>query len=295
MKAGYVALIGKPNVGKSTLMNAIIGHKLSIVSNKPQTTRQQILGILTTQTSQIIFIDTPGIIEPQYALQMQMVKHVEQAVKDCDIVVLLLDPFNTKTQIQNLKDTIVPLIGQKTTIVVLNKIDTLDANARIEYEHEIVLLLRIQNILSVSAVTGENIQKFIALLEELLPEHLPYFPEDILSDRNERFFVSEIIREKIFELFYDEIPYSTAVMIGEFKERAKGKTYIQATIVVERETQKKIIIGKNGEAIKKIGQHARVEIEAFLQKEIYLELRVTVRKKWRQNETMLRQFGYAIP
>lgn len=295
MKAGFVALIGKPNVGKSTLLNALLGQKLSIVSRKAQTTRQRILGILTENEYQIIFIDTPGLIEPTYKLQQEMMKHAESALLDADLIIAMVDPVNTGEQLQEIKEKVLPKVKQKPVFGVLNKCDTIDEEKKSELE---LLLKSVEGItltLFISAISGYNLQVLLKAICDFLPEHPPYYSADIVSDKTERFFVAEIIREKIFELLYEEVPYSTAVMVREFNEREVGKTYISADVVVERDSQKKILIGKNGEMLKKIGTLARVDIEQFIGRDVYLELHVAVRKKWRQNDQMLRQFGYVAP
>lgn len=295
MKAGYVALVGKPNVGKSTLMNALVGEKLSIVSPKPQTTRQRLLGILSTSEYQILFLDTPGLIEPTYALQREMMKHAESALEDADCILVLVDPVNTAQQLQQIAEKVIIPFSAKPILLVLNKIDTIIAEKREMLEQQCRAVSGVRCFLTISATAGEKTQELLSCLVQYLPEHPPYYPDDILSDRTERFFVAEFIREKIFEQFYDEVPYATTVVIRDFRERTEGKTYISADIIVERDSQKKILIGKNGEAIKALGQAARATIEHFLGREIFLELHVVVRRKWRQNETMLKQFGYTVP
>jgi len=294
-KAGYVSIIGRPNVGKSTLMNVILGEKLSIITAKPQTTRKRVLGIFTKEDLQIIFLDTPGILNPAYLLQEKMLEYIYQSVNDADILLLLLDihtdpfgelTFNDKNAVKILEK----FKGPK--IAVINKIDLAD-------EMKVKRLMEILNekkyfkeIVPVSAIGGYNVEKLLNLIKDYLPVHPKYFPEDQLSDEPERFFVSEIIREKVFEQFKDEIPYSVEVLIEDFKERSKGKDFIQAAIIVERDSQKPIIIGKNGEAIKKLGLRAREEIERFLQRPVYLEIRVKVKKDWRSNPGLLKNFGY---
>lgn len=296
-KAGYVALIGKPNVGKSTLLNAMIGTKLSIATSKPQTTRKKILGILSDENYQIIFLDTPGILNPEYLLQERMLDFVFNSVKDSDIILIIIDIKNDPTGSKTFEDERVKKIlneFNQPKILVINKIDEAKQN---EVEN-LINLYKEKNIfakiITTSATMGINVQNLIEELVDLLPEHPKYYPEDQLSDENERFFVSEIIREKVFELYRDEIPYSTEVEIEEFKERENRKDYIRANIIVERETQKPIIIGEKGIAIKKLGKIAREEIEAFLQREIFLELFVKVREKWRNNPNFLNRFGYKV-
>lgn len=296
-KAGYVSLIGKPNVGKSTLLNAMIGTKLSIATSKPQTTRKKILGILSTDDYQIIFLDTPGILNPEYLLQERMLEVVHHSVKDADVVLFIIDIKNDPTGSKTFEDEKVKEILSEATqkkILVINKIDEAK-------EHEVENLINgfqkeniFDKIIATSATMGINIKNLIDEIVELLPEHPKYYPEDQLSDENERFFVSEIIREKVFELYRDEIPYSTEVEIEEFKERENRKDYIRANIIVERETQKPIIIGEKGVAIKRLGKIAREEIERFLEREVFLELFVKVREKWRSNPNFLNRFGYKV-
>jgi len=292
MKAGYVALVGKPNVGKSTLLNSILNQKLSIVSKRPQTTRQRVLGILTEPDYQIVFIDTPGLIEPCYALQREMMKHAQGALKDADVIVAIVDHVNIEEQLNAIQENVLAVVESKPVLCALNKIDMLDGAQQKMLEERCFSIKDFSSITPVSATTRENLDVLLSNILNYLPEHPAYYPEDIVSDKAERFFVAELIREKIFELYYDEIPYASVVVVREFKEREQGKTYIRADIIVERESQKIILIGKNAEALKKLGQFARQSIELFLEREVYLELHVVVRKKWRNNELMLRQFGY---
>ncbi|MGK9476496.1 GTPase Era [Melioribacter sp. OK-6-Me] len=298
VKAGFVSIIGKPNVGKSTLMNALIGEKLSITTNKPQTTRKKIIGILSTENYQIIFQDTPGILNPEYLLQERMYDYIIEAVKDADLLLFMIDISTDPTGQRTLSDErVYELLKDKSIkkLLLINKIDLVSQN-------EVEALIRqlekndmFEKIIPISATANYNLQTVIDSILEYLPEHPKYFPDDQLSDASERFFVSEIIREKIFEMYQEEIPYSTEVVIEEFKERENAKDYIRAVIVVEKETQKPIIIGAKGEMIKKLGKKAREAIEAFLGREVYLELYVKVREKWRSNPQMLKLFGYNKP
>jgi GTPase len=295
VRSGFVSIIGKPNVGKSTLMNALIGERLSIITNKPQTTRKRILGILTSENSQIIFLDTPGILNPEYLLQERMLEYVFQSVKDSDVILILIDVDSDPSGSKTFSDERVKEIFKESNtkkILLLNKID-------LSNQQNIEMLINqyseksnFEKVIPISAKEGFNLENVVEAIVELLPEHPKYFPEDQITDENERFFVTEIIREKIFERYREEIPYSTEVLIEEFIERENAKDYIGAVIVVEKETQKPIILGAKGEAIKKLGQSAREEIEKFLQREVYLELRVKVREKWRSNPNMLKNFGY---
>jgi len=294
-KSGYAAIIGLPNSGKSTLLNALLGQKLSIVTNKPQTTRKMILGILSEPGYQIIFLDTPGIIKPGYLLQEKMMEAVNLAVRDSDVILLIIDlaadPGAEKSiqneQISRIRESRMPVI------LLLNKIDLL------EQGHVKAVISKLENsekfktIIPISASEGINIGEVLNSLISYLPEHPKYYPDDIIADETERFFVSEIIREKIFEQYQEEIPYSTEVAVVEFKEREENKNFISTEIIVEKESQKGIIIGKNGNAVKKLGEAARQSVEEFLQHPVFLELRVKVRNKWRSDEKSLKDFGYS--
>ena len=294
-KSGFVSIIGKPNSGKSTLMNALIGEKLSIITSKPQTTRKRILGILSTEEYQIIFLDTPGILNPEYLMQERMLDYVYSSVKDSDITLFLIDVSTDPTGNLTLNEKhIAEILNDSKTvkILILNKIDLSDQPAVESLIKDLSSKNIFERIIPISASKSFNVSTITDAILEFLPEHPKYFPDDQLSDANERFFVSEIIREKVFELFRDEIPYSTEILIAEFKERENAKAFISAEIVVEKESQKPIIIGANGETIRRLGKSAREAIEEFLQYEIYLELRVKVREKWRSNPNMLKSFGY---
>jgi GTP-binding protein Era len=294
-KCGYVSIIGLPNAGKSTLLNLLLGQKLSITTNKPQTTRKKILGILSEEEYQIIFQDTPGILNPEYLLQKRMLEFVQQAVKDADVILLLVDIDSDPEGEKTFADETVKKVLQNKQwkkVLVINKIDlsSQDAVNRLSarFEKESVF----ERIIPVSALLGFNADSVLNTLLELLPVHPKYYPEDYISDAPEKFYVSEIIREKIFEQYKEEIPYSTEVIIEQFKEQEGRKDVINASIIVERESQKPIIIGKRGEALKKLGQSARIEIEDFLERPVYLEIRVKVKEKWRSDPRMLNNFGY---
>ena len=295
-KSGYVAIVGLPNSGKSTLLNAILGQKLAITNVKPQTTRKRILGILTEKDYQIVFLDTPGIINPSYLLQEKMLGEVEQSFGDADVILFLIDVAEDPQGKNSLNHEFVKMSmsrKNKNTILVLNKIDLIsqqEATNLLNYFEDLSLF---NSILLVSALHSFNIDKLIETVLENLPAGPSFYPDDIIADENERFFVSEIIREKILELYRDEIPYSCEVTITEFNERENAKDFISAEIAVERESQRKIIIGKDGTSIKKLGKIAREVIEEFLQSTVFLELRVKVRSKWRSDENWLRKFGYS--
>jgi len=297
IKVGYVALIGLPNSGKSTLLNCLLGQKLSIVTPKPQTTRKRILGILSEENYQIIFLDTPGIVKPSYLLHEKMLEHIDISIDDADVIVLISDVSSE----EKLKETeeseaVKKIISEKKKpiILALNKIDTITQYKSKELIEHFKMLNQYDAVIPVSGIANFNIQSLLEKIIELLPTGKKLYPDDIVSEESERFFVSEIIREKIFELYEDEVPYSTEVIIAEFKEREKGKDFISAEIIVERESQKPIIIGKEGKAIKRLGQQARKSIEDFLEREVYLELHVKLIEKWRQNEKTLKSFGYSL-
>jgi len=298
VKAGFVSIIGKPNVGKSTLMNALIGEKLSITTNKPQTTRKKIIGILSTEDYQIIFQDTPGILNPEYLLQERMLEYVVAAAKDADLILFMIDISTDPTGEKTLSDEkVFEILKDKKIkkILLINKVDLVNQQVVENLINSISEKKFFEKVIPISATEGYNLQTVIDTILEYLPEHPKYYPDDQLSDENERFFVSEIIREKIFEMYHEEVPYSTEVVVEEFKEREKGKDYIRAIIIVEKESQKPIIIGKNGELIKKLGRLSRESIERFLQREVYLELYVKVREKWRSKPNLLKSFGYVPP
>lgn len=294
-KAGFVTIVGKPNSGKSTLLNALLGQKLSIVNEKPQTTRKSILGILSDDDYQIIFYDTPGILIPKYLLQEKMLDYISESVIDADIIIFLLDASNENIENIFFEESNCTKILNKSTkpkILLLNKIDKSNEE-KIKGLTSLYEQLNIfDKIIPLSALLKANIQTILQTLIELLPEHPKFFPEDEIANENERFFVQEFIRGKILEFYKDEIPYSCEVSVEEFKERNTSKDFILANIFVEKDSQKKIIIGKAGEMIKKLSENSRREIEKFLDRSIYLELRVKVRDNWRKNESMLKRFGY---
>jgi GTP-binding protein Era len=276
-------------------MNTLIGERLSIITNKPQTTRKRILGILTANDHQIIFLDTPGILNPEYLLQERMLEYVFQSVKDSDVILVIIDVDSDPNGSKTFSDERVKAVLKENNtkkILLLNKIDLSNQPDIEKLINQYSEKSYFEKVIPISAKEGFNLENVIDAIVELLPEHSKYFPEDQITDENERFFVTEIIREKVFERYREEIPYSTEVLIAEFKERENAKDYISAEIVVEKETQKPIILGAKGESIKKLGQSAREEIEKFLQREVYLELRVKVREKWRSNPNMLKNFGY---
>lgn len=289
-KAGFVGIIGKPNVGKSTLMNRIIGEDLSIVTPKAQTTRHRIKGILNTDDYQIVFSDTPGILDPHYLLQEKMMDFVKESLEDADAVLFITDNSETymdETIVSRLTAIKVPLV------IVINKVDLSSQDEINKLVHGWKKKVNPAGIIPVSALQKFNVEKIVETILPFIPDAPAYFPKEQLSDANERFFVSEIIREKIFMHYQQEIPYSTEVGVEAFKEEGK-LVKISAVIFVERDSQKGIIIGRGGEGIKRIGSEARKDIEKALGKKVFLELFVKVEKEWRKNENKLRRFGYSI-
>jgi len=287
-KAGFVNIIGKPNVGKSTLMNELVGEKLSIITPKKQTTRHRILGIVNEDDYQIIFSDTPGYLKPGYKLQESMMKFVESALLDADIFLYITaadEQDEDDEIIEKLKETDVPVI------VVINKIDLSDQK-KIETLYD-SWQKKIPNakVLPIAALHKFNVDTLFKLILELLPESPPYYPKDELTDKTMRFFVSEIIREKIFTNYQQEVPYSTEVIVDAYKEEEKI-IRIMAYVFVIRESQKAIILGHKGNAIKKAATQARVDIEDFVGKKVFLEIRVKVSKDWRDDPMKLKRFGY---
>ncbi|MBE0572797.1 MAG: GTPase Era [Ignavibacteriaceae bacterium] len=294
-KTGYVAILGLPNSGKSTLLNALLGQKLSITTSKPQTTRKRILGILSEESYQIIFLDTPGILSPAYLLQEKMMEDVKSSLDDADVIILIIDvkedpQAETLFNQEFVKASVFK--SKKPKMLVLNKVDLLTQERATELIKIFEAKKIFDEVIPISASLNFNIQRVREEIIRHLAEGPKLFPDDQVTDESERFFVSEIIREKILEIYRDEIPYSCEVLIVEFKERETSKHFISAEVVVERESQKAIIIGKVGSAIKKLGEVSRKSIEEFLQREVFLELRVKVRKKWRSDENLLKSFGY---
>ncbi|MBN9297234.1 MAG: GTPase Era [Filimonas sp.] len=289
MRAGFVNIFGRPNAGKSTLLNALLGEKLAIVSPKVQTTRHRIKGFLTKPGEyQIVFSDTPGIIESRYKLHEKMMSAVKSALEDADVALLILDLSDNFEEV----DAIFQSLRLKVpTILVLNKIDQA-ANGKIaEAEAFFADKPYAKKIVKISALQQHHLQKLLKAILEFLPEGQPFYSEDDLSDLPTKFFVSELIREKVYELFEDEIPYHVAVLVNEFKEK-ESLVKIQADIIVHRETQKAIIIGDKGKMIKQIGMLARKDIEQFIGQKVFLELFVKVRPKWRDNDLQLKEYGY---
>ena len=289
MKAGFVNIFGRPNAGKSTLLNALIGEKMAIVSPKVQTTRHRIKAFLNHPGEyQIIFSDTPGIIDPRYKLHERMMRAVKTALEDADVALLIVDANDNFEETSAIFEALKLKVP---AIVVLNKIDAA-ANGKIAEATEFFATKSYcKKMVKISALQKVHLQKLLAEVLTFLPEGVPFYSEDDLSDMPTKFFVAELIREKIYHLYGDEIPYHSAVLINEFKEK-ENIIKIQADIIVHRETQKAIIIGERGSMIREIGIQARQDIEAFVGQKVFLELFVKVRPKWRDNDSQLREYGY---
>lgn len=295
-RSGFINIIGHPNVGKSTLMNALVGERMSIITNKPQTTRHRIIGILSGEDFQMVLSDTPGVVDkPAYKMHQAMNSFVQSTFEDADLMLLVtdvLEEYKAEDQLlaQLRKQTSIPMF------VVLNKIDLVDEAKLEQIKSFWAEQLPNAQLIAISALKKINTDGLFETLKESLPEGPEYYPKDQLTDRPERFFISEIIREKILMLYHQEIPYATQVTIDSFKEElttaGKDLVRIAATIFVERDTQKSILIGKGGISIKKLGTEARQDMETFLEKKVFLELFVKVKENWRNDDFLLKQFGY---
>ncbi|WP_339816237.1 GTPase Era [uncultured Imperialibacter sp.] len=289
-RSGFVSIIGKPNVGKSTLMNALIGERLSIITAKAQTTRHRIFGILTGKDFQIVYSDTPGVMKPQYELQEAMMRFVYQSLEDADVILFVVE-LGDKMDGDNVE--ILELL-RKSGVPALFVINKIDKSKGSQLEDKVTYFKEFSGdipILCISALDKTNLEPLFDQILEKLPVHPPYFPDDEMTDRTERFFASEIIREKIFLNYKKEVPYSCEVIIASFKEEEKI-IRVMAEIFVERATQRAIIIGHGGLALKKVGIEARKDMEAFFGKQVHLETYVRVEKDWRQNKLKLKRFGY---
>ncbi len=294
-RAGFVAVVGRPNVGKSTLINALLGQKVSIVSPKPQTTRNRLLGILTSDDAQLIFLDTPGIHNPLHKLGEVMVETAAASLPDADALLWVVDVSAPPTDEDRKVAAIIKAANVRIPFLLgLNKIDRLEGKAS-RFEAEYVALAPGAEVLRVSALNGDGLDKLADRLAELVPLSPPLFPEDQVTDQQVRFMAGELVREAVLLHLRDEVPHSVAVLVNEFSERENGVTFIAATVYVERPTQKMIILGKDGAMIKKIGQAARGQIEEMLETKVFLELWVKVRPKWRTDEEELRRLGYQMP
>ena len=288
-KAGFVNIVGKPNAGKSTLLNQLMGEKLAIVTQKAQTTRHRIFGIYNEEDVQIVFSDTPGVLDPKYGLQEKMMDFVNDSLQDADVFLFIVDVTDKDEPNEFLVDKLnkIPV----PVLLLLNKMDASNQEAlieKVEFWHN---LIPKAEILPISALEGFNTDIILPKLKTLLPENPPYYDKDQFTDKSERFFVNETIREKILLNYDKEIPYSVEVVTEIFKEK-EGIIFIDSIIYVERDTQKGIIIGNKGDAIKKVGTEARIDLEKFFSKKIHLNLFVKVKKDWRKNERDLKNFGY---
>ena len=286
-KSGFVSIVGKPNVGKSSLMNRLVGENLSIITSKAQTTRHRIMGILNGEDFQIVYSDTPGMLEPKYELHQAMMGYVKVSMEDADLMLLIVE-LGEKYDEQlfaPFKEITTPVL------LIINKIDLAvgsQVKDKIDYWKEHI---KCEEIMPVSALKGNNLEQLLPTIKKYLPEHPGYYPKDELTDRSERFFSAEMIREKIFTNYDQEIPYSSAVGIESFKEEEKI-IKIRATIYVERDSQKGILIGKGGSSLKKVGTEARESMEAFFGKKVFLETHVKVADNWRKQKLKLKHFGY---
>ena len=290
-KSGYVTIVGRPNVGKSTLLNQIMGEKLSIVSNKPQTTRNNIQTILTTKDYQLVFVDTPGIHKPKHKLGEYMVTSAKDSIKDMDIILFLINPCDEIGKgdqfiIETLKNQKSPVF------LVVNKIDE---NTQEKVAKTLAMYaeaMDFDEIIPISAMKGKNVDKLIELMVEKIPEGPMYYPEDMITDVQERFVVAEIVREKALRTLRDEVPHGIAVDIIQMKQKENGTYHIEVDLICEKDSHKGIIIGKNGQCLKKIGETSRYEIEKFLNAKVNIKIWVKVRKEWRDNNLLLKELGY---
>ena len=288
-RAGFVNIIGSPNVGKSTLMNKLVGEKLSIITSKMQTTRHRILGIVNDDKYQIIFSDTPGILDPGYKLHENMMKFVAEAIQDADVLIVMTDIYESLDKLKERSDKLAQL--EIPVLVLINKIDQSDAEKLVEQVDTWKKLVPKAEILPISALHDLGCDFILPRIIDLLPESPPYFGKDELTDRNTRFFISEIIREKILIQFKKEVPYSCEVVVEEYKED-ENIVRIRANIIVSRTTQKGILIGHKGEKIKKLGTASRKDIEKFIDSKVHLALFVKVDKDWRNKGDKLKKYGY---
>lgn len=288
-KAGFVNIIGNPNVGKSTLMNGLVGEKMSIITSKAQTTRHRILGIVNDEDYQIVFSDTPGVLEPNYKLHEGMMKFVYSALEDADVLLLIVDAYDqiikNEKVLKRLQTIEVPLI------IVVNKIDLLDQERLEQTVNLWIEQFPKAEILPMSALHKQGLDTLLKKITELLPDSAPYFEKDALTDKTERFFMAEIIREKIFMNYKKEIPYSCEVVVNSFLDE-ENIVRIAADIMVAKDSQKGILIGHQGKMLKKVGTSARIDMEKFLDKKVFLELYVKVDKDWRDEDSKLKRYGY---
>ncbi|MGD6832209.1 GTPase Era [Sutcliffiella halmapala] len=291
-KSGFVSIIGRPNVGKSTFLNRVIGQKIAIMSDKPQTTRNKIQGVFTQDDAQIVFIDTPGIHKPKHKLGDFMMKVAQNTLKEVDLILFMI---NAKEGLGRGDEFIIEKLKETSTPVylVINKIDEVHPDELLPLMETYKSLFNFKEIIPISALQGNNVETLLEQIKQFLPEGPQYYPADQVTDHPERFIVSELIREKVLHLTREEVPHSIAVAIDSMKKRERGDIVdIQATIVVERDSQKGIVIGKQGKVLKEVGQKARMDIEALLGSKVFLELWVKVQKDWRNKQSQLRDFGF---
>lgn len=290
-KSGFVNIVGNPNVGKSTLMNALVGERISIITSKAQTTRHRILGIVNGDDFQIIYSDTPGVLKPNYRLQESMLNFSRSALTDADVLLYVTDVFDSYDKNADFVEKV--NLNTAPLILIINKIDLIDEERLVVLVEKWKTLTPRAEIFPVSAIEKFNIEPLFKRIKELLPESPPFFEKDQLTDKSERFFVSEIIREKILLNYEKEIPYSVEVEVEQFQEDDK-LIRINAVIYVERDSQKGIIIGHGGKSLKKVGTEARKDLELFFEKKVFLEMFVKVEKDWRNKDTKLKGFGYKL-
>ncbi|MBK6329097.1 MAG: GTPase Era [Bacteroidetes bacterium] len=287
-KSGFVGIFGRPNAGKSTLLNGILNEKLAIVSPKAQTTRNRILGILTEKNYQIVFSDTPGILKSNYKLHERMLKEIDQVKQGTDVILFIMD---VKDSIEENIDLVKQFSSKHPILMIINKIDQGNQDKIKQIKEACLKIDKIKSVVEISALNKTNIDTLLHEIVTYLPAMPPYYDADTLTDKPMRFFVAELIREKLFFLLNEELPYHAAVIVRQYEEK-NTLTKIVADIVVSRETQKAIIIGKNGSMIKEIGQKSREDIEKFIDRKVFLELHVKVRKDWRNNDLYLKEYGY---
>jgi GTP-binding protein Era len=287
MKSGFVSLVGRPNAGKSTLLNRLVGTKLAIVSDKPQTTRNRIVGVKNSDAGQVVFVDTPGIHRPMHRMNVRMVDAALEAMRDVDVVGLVVDASERPREPDAfLLDRIRPLAAP--AVLILNKVDLIARPKLLPMIESWQQAFAFAEIVPISAATGENVDRLEQALLKHLPEGEPLYPPDYLTDQPERFFVAEIVREQVLQNTHAELPYTTAVMVDRFEEPdEKGVMRLYCSILVERESQKPIVVGRGGEMIKRIGTNARQELEEFFDTRVFLDLRVKVRSEWREDERIL--------
>lgn len=290
-KSGFIAIIGRPNVGKSTFMNRVIGQKIAIMSDKPQTTRNKIQGVLTEKDAQFVFIDTPGIHKPKHRLGDFMVKIAENTLNEVDAVMFMI---NAKEGYGKGDQYILDRLQEvkRPVYLIINKIDLIHPDELFPLIENYKDKYNFEEVMPISALQGNNVNHLLEVLKQKLPEGPQYYPEDQVTDHPERFIIGELIREKVLQLTHEEIPHSIAVVIENIEERESNAVFIQATIVTERKTQKGILIGKQGNMLKNIGKNARKDIESLLGSKVYLELWIKVQKDWRNKQTQLREYGF---